>query len=356
MILKRFLSFVLIFLLLSNAWPVYGDNDWRQLNREAKELYEAGEYNKGLEKAQKALAYLERSSKPDLEAYSVVSLNLCEILAAKGSWDKAEKTINRAIDKLNGKTGDKALLDKKLHSKLAGLYLKQDRAEEAAKIWKRILKDEEKALGKDHPNLAPSMKNLAMIYVLQEDYSKAERLLKKVSKIVSQSLGADHLYTAGAANNLASVYYRQGRYKDAASQFRMALGVLEENYGSKHPHVVMALNNLGSTLIKLDQYNESESLLKRALELDTEAYGPEHPRLAVTLVNLARLYQAKDMNSKAQHMYEEALDVLEKKKDSNQRAIIKTLESMAEFYDRIGKKKEAGAVRKEIGQLLANNN
>jgi tetratricopeptide (TPR) repeat protein len=60
----------------------------------------------------------------------------------------------------------------------------------------------EKALGKDHPDMATSLNNLAILYDDQGKYAEAEPLLLRSLAIMEKALGKDHPNVATSLNNL----------------------------------------------------------------------------------------------------------------------------------------------------------
>jgi tetratricopeptide (TPR) repeat protein len=72
----------------------------------------------------------------------------------------------------------------------------------------------EKALGRDHPDVALSLSNLG-VYSSRGRYADAEPLLQQALAIWEKALGGDHPDVARALNNLAELYRIQGRYVDA---------------------------------------------------------------------------------------------------------------------------------------------
>jgi hypothetical protein len=92
-------------------------------------------------------------------------------------------------------------------------------------------------LGRDHPDVARSLNNLADLYERQGRYADAQLLYQRALSIREQAVGPDHPDTATSLNNLASFYQGQGRTSDAMpivertiangrAQLRVALPVL----------------------------------------------------------------------------------------------------------------------------------
>jgi tetratricopeptide (TPR) repeat protein len=65
-------------------------------------------------------------------------------------------------------------------------------------------------LGKDHPDVANSLNNLALIYDEEKRYSDSEPLYKRVLEIREKSFGPDHPEVAKSLENLALLYVIEG--------------------------------------------------------------------------------------------------------------------------------------------------
>jgi len=95
--------------------------------------------------------------------------------------------------------------------------------------------------GRDHPDVANSLNNLAALYLEQGRYADAKPLFKRSLAILEKSLGPDHPGVATALNNLAELYRDQGRYVDAEPLYNRSLAIWEKSLGPDHPSVATAL-------------------------------------------------------------------------------------------------------------------
>src|SRR3989304_2738521 len=95
---------------------------------------------------------------------------------------------------------------KGLNQKVMELY-RQGRYEEAISYAKRSLEIKEKALGREHPDVATSIKNLAALYRGTGRYAEAEPRVKRALEIGDMTLGREHPDVAASINNLAALYY-----------------------------------------------------------------------------------------------------------------------------------------------------
>jgi tetratricopeptide (TPR) repeat protein len=93
---------------------------------------------------------------------------------------------------------------------------------EAEPLYRRALDIREKALGRDHPDVAVSLNNLAELYQSQGRYAEVEPLLQRSLVIREKALSRDHPDVASALNNLAELYRNQGRYRRSSMSRRSA--------------------------------------------------------------------------------------------------------------------------------------
>ena len=107
-----------------------------------------------------------------------------------------------------------ALETSELEKKVIDLY-NAGRYADAIPLAQQALAIREKVLGRDHPDVALDLNNLAMLYDSQGRYADAEPLYQRSLAIREKALGRDHPDVAQSLNNLALLYYSQGRYADA---------------------------------------------------------------------------------------------------------------------------------------------
>ncbi len=244
---------------------------------------------------------------------------LASLYQTQGKYAKAESLYLRALG-----IKEKALGKNHPHLattlfNLASLYQAQGKYAKAESLYLRALGIYEKALGKNHPHVATALVNLASLYQAQGKYAKAESLyLRALAEslylralgIEEKALGKNHPEVATALVNLASLYQTQGKYAKAESLYLRALGIYEKALGKNHPHVATTLFNLASLYQAQGKVAKAKSLYLRALEIEEKTLGKNHPEVATTLFNLAKLYQAQGKYAKAESLYLRALSVL----------------------------------------------
>jgi len=89
-------------------------------------------------------------------------------------------------------------------------------------------------LGRDHPDVARSLNNLADLFERQGHYADAEPLYQRAVAIRERALGSDHPDLWTSLNNLAFLYQAEGRTPDV-------LPLVERTIASGHAQLRVAL-------------------------------------------------------------------------------------------------------------------
>ncbi|KAJ9516820.1 hypothetical protein QJQ45_027229 [Haematococcus lacustris] len=92
-----------------------------------------------------------------------------------------------------------------------------------------------------------------------------------------RSLGPDHPDVAEVCSNLAIVYNQKGQTDKALPLYERSLMIYEKHFGPDHPEVAHTLTDLA--VLHLEQGREAvgRPLLERALAIQETALGPDHP-------------------------------------------------------------------------------
>ncbi len=95
-------------------------------------------------------------------------------------------------------------------------------------------------------------------------YSEAEPMYRRALEIREKSLGKDHPDVATSLNNLAELYRAQGKYAEAEPMYRRALEIFEKSIGENHPNVATVLENLAILLRQTNREAEAQEMEERA--------------------------------------------------------------------------------------------
>ena len=118
--------------------------------------------------------------------------------------------------------------------------------------------------------------------------------MRRALSIDEKSYGRDHPEVAANLNNLAQLLQATNRLGEAEPLNWRALAIHEKSYGPDHPNVAICLNNLARLLQATDRLGEAEPLLRRSLLILAEfrhRTGYEHPSLTVVRGNYESLLE-----------------------------------------------------------------
>jgi CHAT domain-containing protein/Tfp pilus assembly protein PilF len=228
----------------------------------------------------------------------------------------------------------------KLEDKFLKLY-DAGRYADAIPIAQRVLTIREKTLGRNHPDVAIALDNLANLYRLQGRYADAEPLLQRSLAIREQTLGHDDPDIAGSLLNLAALYLDQSRYADAEPLLQQSLAIWEKAFGRDHPDVALALNNLASLYVNEGRYADAEPLLQQSLSINEKTLGGDHPNVADSLSNLAVVYWNQGRYAEAEPLLQRSLTIRIKTLGPDHPAIANALNNLALLYKQQGRYADA---------------
>jgi tetratricopeptide (TPR) repeat protein len=339
--------------------------EWKQLNRQAVELYQQGERASAIPLAKQALG-LARNIFPSPNKNLTASLiNIAEMYFAQEQWADAVPfyeefiAIYPKLHKNNygkelapylaslgtclahlgqmyrdlGQWADAVPFYEKvlaIHKTLFGdrpteellihltnigyLYYLQSRwdmvkppYEEALAIYKTLYKD------RPSKNLVACLNQLALAYHYGGDWEKAqlyfEEALAIIDEFLSDEMSQEELATI--LNNTADLYRCQTNWDEAKRLCKKALSIRQNLFG-KLPNEGLAvnLNSLAEIYRAQGKWVESEPLYEEAVAMRRTLYGNNPNKyLATSLNDLGALYLAKRDLNRAKLYFEEALDI-----------------------------------------------
>jgi tetratricopeptide (TPR) repeat protein len=167
---------------------------------------------------------------------------------------------------------------------------------QATPLAQRVLETYEKRFGRDHPDVAMALNNLAELLRDQGRYAEAEPFYKRALEIEEKATGAEGPNIPHRLDELAVLYTYLGRHAEAESLFKRAIA-LEVKYPAVQAEY---LDHLGNLYTDEGRYAEAEALLKRAAALGSE----KSPRY-----DLAMLYYKQGKYDDAEPLLKVVLDI-----------------------------------------------
>src|SRR5207244_8328717 len=90
-------------------------------------------------------------------------------------------------------------------------------------------------LGKDHPDFARSLNDLARFYEIIGNYKQAEPLFQQALAIRRKALGNDHPDCAQSLNDLALLYESMSRLEEGEKLALESQQIRRRELGENHP-------------------------------------------------------------------------------------------------------------------------
>ena len=169
--------------------------------------------------------------------------------------------------------------------------------DQALAIYQRALAIDTTVHGRNHPNVATRLNNIALVLEAKGDYAGALEKYEEALKIVQSFHGQSHPYVAATLNNIAGVLEAKGDYAGALEKYEEALKIDESYFGRNHPNVARELNNIAGVLRAKGDYAGALAKYEEALKIFIYYFGPEHPNTKTVAENLQAL---KDSLNKTQ--------------------------------------------------------
>lgn len=177
----------------------------------------------------------------------------------------------------------------------------------AIEYYNELITIQEKTIGTEHQDYATTLNNIALCYYELGEYDHALEYHYEALRIREVTLGVEHSDYAISLNNIALCYYNIGDYNNAIDLYFNALYILddtERNYAT-------ALSNLANCYIDLGDYNKALEIHNNAIEIKEQTIGKEHPDYAVSLCNIATCFNELGEYNKAIEYHSNALKILE---------------------------------------------
>lgn len=162
-----------------------------------------------------------------------------------------------------------------------------------------------------------SAHNLGVISLLAGRESEAFEYFEEAVEIKSQAFGKDHPEVAVSLDEIAIQYFASERYGEALVAFSESFDIICKYFGPVHPRTCILKNNIACCNLAMGNAEESLTCLKQALEIQQPTNTTSPPeqsdvdllRMAIVLNNLGYVEIEVKRHEEAAADFEEALMV-----------------------------------------------
>ncbi|NJM25751.1 MAG: tetratricopeptide repeat protein, partial [Bacteroidia bacterium] len=192
---------------------------------------------------------------------------LGEIQYTLGDYDKAEDNFTRAISSQEKQFGRNHIEVARTLSRLALVkFHKGDRKDGVERLMTEARDIISTKLGKDNPQFAEILKDIAVLYISQKKYDLAFNSLTVSENIWKAKAGSkNNINLASIYTLTGDVYYQLKNYDKAADFYKQSRALYKTNFSTKHPEYVKIQSKLAKVYYMQKNYKDSKSLIEESL-------------------------------------------------------------------------------------------
>lgn len=236
-------------------------------------------------------------------------VNKGRILLAKGDYTEAERVANTAYKmavKTYGEVSTKTAPTQKLLSDINYTLGDYDNAE--LNVMKAIA-SQEKQFGRNHIEVARSLSQIALIKFHKGDSpAEVEKLMLESRAIIEEKLGKDNPQYAEIMKNMAVLYISEKKFDVAFNSLTIAEGIWRAKTGTKNNINAASIYTLtGDVYYQQKIYTKAEDFYNQAKNLYEKFFSTTHPEYVKVLSKLSKVYYMQRDYKRSKRLIEESL-------------------------------------------------
>ena len=220
----------------------------------------------------------------------------------------ARELLDRGADRIDAELAGTPVIQAQLLGTIGTVYGSLGIYDRSAALLERGLELRRATLGREHPETATAMEDLAEAYRELARFAEAETLHREALALKRRT-AAPPSSLASSLNNLGLTLSERGRYTDAEPLLRDAIEIWRTHDGPTALPLAVGLNNLASTLRQQGRLDDAVPVLEQAIAIRRQRMGNGHPALAQVLGHLGQVFNAKGDLARAEPLLREALEI-----------------------------------------------
>jgi len=237
-------------------------------------------------------------------------VNKGKLLLAQGDYTEADKVAlqaNQIAVKIYSDKSTKTAATQKLLSDIDYTIGDYDNAED--NIIK-ALASQEKQFGRNHIEVAKSLSQLALIkFYKGDDRKEVEKIMLESRDIMGARLGKDNPQYADILKNVAVLYISEKKYDLAFGALTQAETIWRTKTGRKNSIQAASIFALtGDVYYQLKRYDKAEEFYKKGKDLYEKYFSDTHPEYVKILSKIAKVYYMEKDFKGAKKNIEQALN------------------------------------------------
>jgi CHAT domain-containing protein len=241
-------------------------------------------------------------------------INKGKILLANGDYTEAERVAQRARQIAVKTYSENSTKSAPAQKMLAEIFSTLGDYEKAEDQVEKALASQEKQFGRNHIEVAKSLAQLSLIKFHKGDNRKTvEKLLLEAQNIMAEKLGKENPQYAEILKNVAVVYISEKRYDIAFNSLTNAENIWKKKTGSKNNINLASIYTLtGDVFYQTKNYKKSEEFYIKSKDLYEKFFSVTHPEYVKILSKLSKIYFMQNDYKRSKKFIEESLNNYEK--------------------------------------------
>ncbi len=236
-------------------------------------------------------------------------VNKGKLVLAKGDYTEAEKTAQRANQiavQVYSEKSTKAAPPQKL---LASVYYAIGDFEKAEENVSKALQSQQREFGRTHIEVAKSLSQLALIKFYKGDsHKEVEPIMTEALQTIGDRVGKDNPQYAEVLKDIAVLYISDKNYGKAFSSLTQAEGIWRAKTGTKRSINAASIYALtGDVYYQMKSYAKAEDFYNQSKSIYERSFSRNHPEYVKVLSKQAKVYYMQKEYKKAKQNIEEAL-------------------------------------------------
>jgi tetratricopeptide (TPR) repeat protein len=289
--------------------PTFDPTAREQLNQRLAQALTQGRFQEALQEAERAEADTDTpATAPDVLRATTLEL-LGRLRREVGQYTLAEPPLLQALSYFGSLLGkDSPEYARCLHQ-LALLYEELAQYNQAEPLYRSALEIRQKILGEDHVEVAESLHDLAGLHDLMARYTEAYELYRRAREIRRMRLGENHPDYAASLTAEAWHLCRRGNLRRGETLARQALGIVQRTHGSVHPQLASSAQLLSRIALQQARIPEAEQFALRVNEVRLQILGETHHRYAGGLENLSFVRAMQGRGEEAERLARQGIEI-----------------------------------------------
>ncbi|HCW08466.1 MAG TPA: hypothetical protein DGG95_14000, partial [Cytophagales bacterium] len=296
--------------IISKADSPIGIDEYSTTALLANLFIQLGQYSKTEEKLNDLIRNYEKVYGPSSLRLIEPLVNLGRLSLLKGEYAEADKIAGRAKQIGLSVYGEKStkmapvlLLDGDIDYAIGDYDVAQDN-------FTKAMNSQEKQFGHNHIEVAKSLSRIALVKFYKGDAAaEIEKMLLDAQNIMGTRLGKDNPQYAEVLKNVAVVNIAQKKYPVAFSSLTQAESIWRNKTGSKGNINAASIYALtGDVYYQMKVYTKAEEFYNSAKDIYEKYFSRQHPEYVRILSKLAKVYYMQKDYKRSKKNIEEALN------------------------------------------------